>query len=412
MRSLVLGEKRQEFCEALVKGHSAVGEERWREAEARPVPEEHWELVAKVVRDATLQVFSPTASASAQQAVAHREERAALLRRRKALRMRMAELFELPEDLRDEAASVQLGLALERRRARLLRKEQARRFRDGLVEEVWASWRARRFHALHRAAARLSSRHYAKKQRVYGVAAMSRPSAEEWLEYLSKSPSAGGMKVREVTLDDIERQYWVEQELGQGDAFERQEVQHLAAEDLAAMTSSMLRREKRKFFGHGSAPLEAFAMLMAPSYRFSGGRAGVGYDLRLPDVRAVQVQFLRLLEQVRRRATTPLAWHRSTAFPIPKATQKLGCPGMRIIHCFDPVSTVFFAAQRRLRRGRQPHHRSVGGVQRRSRNEAYITQAALCWRADDLKRSNCVVLFDASNAFCCTKRERLEEFAR
>ncbi len=52
-----------------------------------------------------------------------------------------------------------------------------------------------------------------------------------------------------------------------------------------------------------------------------------------------------------------------------------------------------------------------GGPPGRTREGAIVAQMSAAWRAEDLKRSVALVLFDASNAFACTSEARLHRIA-
>ena len=87
------------------------------------------------------------------------------------------------------------------------------------------------------------------------------------------------------------------------------EIQHLAEEDLKAVTQYLCKAPKRKGVPEGRAPLELWAMCLVPGRRLRRRRLGLGAR----EVPPAMQRLRRLLEggirALRRRGAAPLYWH-------------------------------------------------------------------------------------------------------
>eukprot|EP00972_Heterocapsa_arctica_P021796 3204582-Heterocapsa_arctica.AAC.1 len=69
-------------------------------------------------------------------------------------------------------------------------------------------------------------------------------------------------------------------------------------------------------------------------------------------------------------ASTPLVWHKSSAFTIPKQNGKERCKGQRLLHSLDSFGKSFFSAI--VRKSRPTHNRdyATGYLKHRRREQA------------------------------------------
>lgn len=168
MRCLVKGEKRADFVQAVERNMQKYSDAEWAAADALHSTDEHWHKLAEVLRLAVVEVF-PEESRQKKDA-----EYATMLAKRIELLARRADLCRHLRDvagrsdvIENDETQVRLELAMATRRCRKYREARWKEYQDGLMDELWLHWRARRFRELHQVRCRLSNTGRGPRRRVY-----------------------------------------------------------------------------------------------------------------------------------------------------------------------------------------------------------------------------------------------------
>eukprot|EP00974_Lingulodinium_polyedra_P089847 8710521-Lingulodinium_polyedra.AAC.1 len=166
---------------------------------------------------------------------------------------------------------------------------------------------------------------------------------------LAAKGSAGGLAAGEIEYRKVEEDYVrATSQEEKRPAEMGHEVK--AKEDRYWMIKKLRKMSKRKLWPPWGVPAEALLMGLLPKYRSKWRRAGLGYEAEAGEEDAVEFnrRWLEMLVTIRREGATPLSWHRSMAFFIPKMNAAKGVSSLRLLHCFDAAGMAWFG-------GRQLH---------------------------------------------------------
>lgn len=418
MSALTTGQGRADYLEALEYEVCLKGQEI-KAAALHPYTDEMWALVSGAVRIAAAKVSPP-------QPIVRRE---LSVERRRLLEVRRQLRGALDAD-DDSQATTQLELVMVARRMRKLRRCEEAARRQQLLDEASQHWRARRFLDLHQVRVPLARNRRAPRKRTYGIPRPPVPGVRAWGQFLAMDGSQGGMKAEPVEIAALEDDYIQRIIEGEDELFPAAAVQQQVKEDEWNMVWWLRRCRKRRSWPSWGVPAEAMSRAMRPQ-AVHGGRScgGVGHDDALvgrrssrhaademalgkytrrllrcdaPKFREVMMLFLTRL---RRASCTPLVWHRSEAFPLPKGLGRAGPAGLRLIHSFDPGAMAWLGGLRP--RQRDPPSWAHGGWAYKSRVAPLMIQQINAWKAAKAGKTVALVLFDATNAFASSEKESL-----
>lgn len=422
MMCLTRGRRRHQFVDRVEQLLGSAPEGDREAMRCEETPDRMWEFMASTMRQAIEDVF-PLKREAPPEYEEMRSRREELIQERRDLRMRIGEVDA------DGLAAVQLELTMVSRRCRVARRKYANKKEQRLIEGIWTAWKSRNFFDVHKLRVQLTGRGVGPKKRFYWGARRLQLDDKEWEEALSQPSADGGMSAVRVGEWDSHHEQYLKDRCEcrevEGDQDDRAVRDPRAYESLAAWTAAkdqawqdqvamvqVLRTaSKRKATPHWAAPVEAWLSMLRPNSRMASSQRFLG--LGADKTRLVPTLFRRymrdLLMHVRRSGSMPHLWHRSWGCPLDKLNGKPGWKGLRLVHVVDGIGSAWLAASLKAKTDGFAHDFSHGSLPNRCREDALIVQQSMGWRMVTMGHSTCMSLYDASNAFCCTRTADLDE---
>ena len=177
------------------------------------------------------------------------------------------------------------------------------------------------------------------------------------------------------------------------------EMRDVARNLLEGNRKGFQQKQRRRAVPRGSAPTEAWTILLDPNYKLNLTKTGLGNDKQKRiNNQLFFTHFLALVQQIIGNQVPPLGLSRSMDIPLDKATQKHVFHGFRVIHLLDPVGKQFYANA--VEDVNAHAHNDDDGYQNgRSREEAIVVQNVGRERVAALERPFITICFDIANAF-------------
>ena len=303
---------------------------------------------------------------------------------------------------------IQLELAMTTRRCRQLRRESQYEKLVQLSEEIHEAWKKGHHSEVHRLRVVLAANGYGIRKRKLYRPPGRRLEEAELTSGLALPGAQGGLAAALVDPDQYFEKYVKE--------IEEQDDQQLpftyaleqrAERDVQGVIAYCRRASKRKYTPEWGTCVEALLLALRPGHNLTHRQQGLGYREEQGG-ETFYNKFKEVMVQIRRTVRTPVDWHRSKAFLQSKNNTAGGIRGQRVIHCFDHAGAAWYSAQLK-EHPPNPMYWEHGGWRGRSREEAIIVQNQSQWRLAQAGRSHVLSLYDAANAFGCTKKESLDK---
>ena len=400
------GKHRREFIAAL------ESEMETFIAESAPLleqatPDSYFTQLDAVVIKCAQRFFSKSAARRNEEVDQLAERRLDLLRQRREIRSQLGNASA------EEESRISLELDRVTKLSRGIRRQVAKAKQDGLIEELWEYWRARRLAECHRVMRALQGSKSGPKMRRYSALRTALPTRQQWMEVWSQKGHLGGMEATSTDWNTFLQTHesWAPQ-------LPDASLNHLelAKRDVKRLREHVVYSSKRKSAPLHSIPSAVLSMILAPNWRMQSPEAkkqgGLGAELdskvRAPNTR---LAFVKGYSLVNRSGLTPLKWHFSWGAAIPKHNNKSGALGKRVVHRLDEQGKAFFAGKMRASQAVSPlpvSNHSQGFVARRRRESGVIAQQSVMWRAKRAGKSGALLNLDMANAFASTEWEVLE----
>ena len=397
--------KRANFVNELEKAMENTSNEKWQEMIDEPRPDKAWTHMREKMAEVTLHCFPAAAPPETSEPVQRRLE---LLSRRRAVK------GSIVDDNSHEEA--QLELTLLTRRLRKLRDRQRDERETELIEQIWSAWKAREFARMHRLRALLSRRGLGPKKRNYLAPRQLAPTAQQWQEAVEKPGVEGGLGGETTTLEAHQEK--VAKDIEERD-FEPychdSALEELVDKDWKNMLWALNGSRRRRSCPPWGALAETMILAMTPNRKHKLARpevVGIGMSKKL-ETPVFTGRLRDLLAHIRRHQLLPMDWLRSWSVGLGKPGKPAANAGeLRLIHIFCQCGAAWMKALSRDRAVPWFPSWCYGGLAGRAREGAMQAAWAAAWRMKDIDRSAVWILFDARNAFACSKQQRLAKRAR
>ena len=297
-----------------------------------------------------------------------------------------------------------------RRVSRCLRiqsRQHYRRLDARNRRELLAAQRANKAFEQQRICRRMSRTRIGPKRRMYGIPRARNPTAQQWMDYLSKPSAQGGCSASFEEYESKLAETIVASEQNEL-AYEDMNTVSDVQDDIARLRSYVLMAPKRRTVPADSFVLEVWWILLHPNFRVpTNASYGLGHSQR-ERAKVVNKRFFawltRMLTIIRRSGDTVLRWHRGSAAQLPKPVKPDPCASVRLVFILDPIGKGYFASML-ARRAEilgpvsidQTYH---GCVKNRRRESAILTMNATIYRCVKIHDVGCLAMFhDQSHAF-------------
>ena len=288
---------------------------------------------------------------------------------------------------------------------KVARRREGEMRRIGILEEMWAAWRGRNLAEVNRLAMLAAGSKVGPKKRSYRTLKGAMPTSEQWQEVWSKAGCEGGMEV-----EPIDWEQYVNDTIGVAPARPRwrREARWQAMEDIKRTRKYVIKAPKRRAVPKGSVPVELLVMCMSPNWRMDFAGQGLG----APRGKITNPWFRRALlggfTLIRLASRTPLAWHRSVGWALPKSSTP-GPKGKRVVHMLEPLGKAWYAGRIDARDPEPVSHMDHGFHKYRRKEGAVLVQLNISWRLRRLGWSHLQCNMDMTNAFASTEWSSLRE---
>ncbi|CAK0812178.1 unnamed protein product, partial [Prorocentrum cordatum] len=361
-------------CEGMVRPH----------LEEELGPDEAWEELVEVVREAGLAHFGIRArdTREIEEATAQRKK---LLQERAAIRRRHVVEGEAAASTDDEVERCVRELRDATRRLHALQRQQRRRLRAVRCEALAEAERVGDAASVWRLAHLLGERGMGTRRRVYCTPRLERTAAARRM--LLKGPGRlGGYAATELDT----RPYLEQLRPPLARCCSALAAEEAVKQDLKELEQRLRKRmQPRRAAPPWSAPVPVWRMCLEPLTAAALG-GGIGYRSEPPSMKAFRERMLHCLALVRVFQAAPLAWSRSRAADIG-----------RIIHVMCPIGKCYTSVlAARAQKGKAAPN-DFGFVSRRSRDGALVVAAVVAERAAHFGLTALTSFKDLSKAFQC-----------